>query len=191
MFLLLVPPLMAALKRGSWFYSPWQPFAQPPFYDMISQSYLRSSRISQILSCSKALRHQTFQKLEASAMSSSRASMRVEYVAAKYCKDSCGSLSPHPNRPLSKEITQQARDVRNLFPRHHREAPQHTPPAVAPQALQISPPIMPDASLQKTVSASGPLHCTIFDDDVSDPANVDKHVKRNSVGHLTSFLLKR
>lgn len=124
-------------------------------------------------------------------MSSSRASIRVEYVVAKYCKDTCGSLSPHPNRPLSREGTQQPRDVRKLFPRHRREAPQHTPSVVAPQALQLSPPALPNASLQKTISASGPLHNSTFDDDVSDPANVEKHVKSNLVGHLTSLLFQR
>lgn len=124
-------------------------------------------------------------------MSSGRLSMIAEYVAAKYCQDACGHPFPQPNRPLPEESTQQPRDVRKLSPGPRREAPQHTPSAVAPQALQVSPPITPEASLQKGTSALGPSHFSAIGDGVSTSADVKQHVIINSVGRLTSLLLQR
>jgi len=124
-------------------------------------------------------------------MSSGRLSMIAEYVAAKYCQDACGHPFPQPNRPLPEESTQQPRDVRKLSPRPRREAPQHTPSAVAPQALQVSPPITPEASLQKSASALGPSHFSAVGDGVSTSADVKQQVIINSVGRLTSLLLQR
>ena len=124
-------------------------------------------------------------------MSPDRPSMRAEYVAAKYCLDAWGPPFPHPKRPLPNPSTQQPRDVRKLSFGPRGEALQHTPSAIAPQILQVSPQITPEASLQKSVSVLGALHSSGSGDDVSNFANVQQHVPINSVGHLTSLLLQR
>ncbi len=120
-----------------------------------------------------------------------RPSLRAECVAAKFSQNACGLPFSPPNCPLPKESTQQPGDVHKLFPRPRREVPQHTPSAIALQALEACPPVTPEASLQISVSVLGPLQYSAFGDGVSNPANGKQHVIISSVGRLTSLLLQR
>jgi len=100
-------------------------------------------------------------------------------------------MSSGRDRPLPKDPTQQPKNVRKINPSARREVSQHPPSAIALQAFQVSPPATPEASLQTSISASGPSHYLAFGDGVSNPANGKEHLVINSVGPLTSLLLQR